>query len=605
MLRAILATGAPAIAALSFACAHAAAPVGANLGFESWDEQGHPGHWAVGAGSFHVRKDCDVAHEGRCSVRFDDIATASREFASLGQGLAPGVAAGHRLKLSGWIRTREVSDGYAGLWLRVDGRRGSVLALENMHENGSRGTGDWRRFEVSILVVPNAARVIFGVLMTGSGTAWFDDLSLEVDESVDVPPYPEVEPAPRPVPSQALAGDAALRIPASQLPEVNAEWREEAVRRSHPIRSLFSDDFSDLAFLAPLLEGKRVVQLGESAHGVAEFNWMKVRLVKYLHERLGFDVVAFESSLSGCDVADSRIGSEPPREVMRDCIFAVWDTTEVEPLFEYLEARRKAGHRFDLAGFDTQNSGRAKGAVSERLVRFAAMLDAPLAAAILEDEGGLRAPMAATDSARIAKSYADLAQRLSRRRDELVHRGADAAQLDMTIQEARSRVRYVRQLALAPEDGFAIRDEGMADNLDFLLDRKFPGRKVIVWAHNFHVAKEPRADADAKTMGTFVEKRRGAEVYTVGLYMGRGVATENDRKPYDIAPAPAQSLEAILAGAGWKMSFIDLSRKPLASWAGETLLSRDWGKYPAKVVPARAYDGVLYIDTVTPPEYLQ
>ena len=69
---------------------------------------------------------------------------------------------------------------------------------------------------------------------------------------------------------------------------------------------------------------------------------------------------------------------------------------------------------------------------------------------------------------------------------------------------------------------------------------------MIVWAHNFHVAKEPRANADAKAMGTFVAaKRRGAEVYTVGLYMGRGVATENDRKPYDIAPPPAQSLEAI------------------------------------------------------------
>ena len=32
-------------------------------------------------------------------------------------------------------------------------------------------------------------------------------------------------------------------------------------------------------------------------------------------------------------------------------------------------------------------------------------------------------------------------------------------------------------------------------------------------------------------MGAFVAKRRGAEVYTVGVYMGRGVATENDRKP--------------------------------------------------------------------------
>lgn len=36
--------------------------------------------------------------------------------------------------------------------------------------------------------------------------------------------------------------------------------------------------------------------LGEASHGVAESNWAKVRLIKFLHQQLGFDVVAFESS---------------------------------------------------------------------------------------------------------------------------------------------------------------------------------------------------------------------------------------------------------------------------------------------------------------------
>jgi erythromycin esterase len=106
-------------------------------------------------------------------------------------------------------------------------------------------------------------------------------------------------------------------------------------------------------------------------------------------------------------------------------------------------------------------------------------------------------------------------------------------------------------------------------------------------------------------MGSLVAKRRGSEAYTIGLYMGRGVAAENDRTPYDIAPPPPESLEAILAGGGWKMSFTDLSREPRPSWANEVVVSRDWGKFPAKLVPAHAYDGVIYIDTVTPPEYLQ
>ena len=566
-----------------------------NPGFESWSDKGLPTHWAVGAGTYQLRQDCNVAREGRCSLKLEDVAGAKRETASVSQRLGPGPAAGHRLKVSGYIRTRGVADGLAGIWARTEGLRGSVFALVNMADQGARGTGDWRHFELAISVAPNATRVFVGVYMTGTGVAWFDGLSLDVDDSVEVPPYPETPPPPRPVASQALKDDAALRMPA---PSSVAPW-------AHPIRSLFSDDFSDLAFLAPLVQGRRVVQLGESGHGVAEFSWMKVRLVKYLHERLGFDVIAFESSLSGCDVADSRIGSEAPREVMRDCLFAVWFTSEVLPLFEYLEAQRKAGHPLLLAGFDDQNSGAAKTAVSERLVRFAAMADAALAATILEDEGNLRWPIAPKDSARMAASYEELAATLVKRREELFVRGADATQLDITIREARSRARLVQQLSRRPEEGYPIRDECMADNLDFLLDRKFPGRKVIVWAHNGHVAKDLRPSLDRSSMGTLVAKRRGGEVYTIGLYMGRGVAAENDRTPYDIAPPPPGSLESILASAGWKMSFTDLSREPVPSWANDVLLSRDWGKYPARIVPARAYDGLLYIDTVTPPEYLQ
>jgi erythromycin esterase len=68
-----------------------------------------------------------------------------------------------------------------------------------------------------------------------------------------------------------------------------------------PIRSLVAaGDFSDLAPLADFVGNRRIVLLGESGHGVAEFNHLKVRLVKYLHEELGFDVVAFESSFYEC-----------------------------------------------------------------------------------------------------------------------------------------------------------------------------------------------------------------------------------------------------------------------------------------------------------------
>lgn len=599
------------VAALATMGATAAAVMPAkNPGFEAWDAQGRPEGWRVGAAKrYLVTSDCAAGREG-CALRLEGRAEmAAGEFIALTQPLGAGDAAGRGLRLSGWIRTADVAGGWAGLWLRVD-LEGKPLLLENMVKDGPRGTTGWQRFEVRAPVAANATLVSFGVLLVGRGTAWFDDLALEVDTAVAAgnATRTQVIYPPRPRPSQRLADDASHRLPPEEVPRVRQAWRVQARDAAHPIRSLFSDDFSDLQFLKPLLAGKRVVQLGESAHGVAEFNWMKSRLVRFLHRELGFDVVAFESSLTACDIADARMGTAAPADVMRDCIFGVWHSTETLGLFEYLGHERAVGRHISLAGFDTQNSSRARPEVSARLVRHVDRVDPALAERIRGFEVQLVAPIGARLASDMKAAYAAAAERLAEDRKVLrtLH-AARPVEIDLAIQELRSRVRLVEQLA-GPQttERVRVRDEGMAANLDFLLDHVYPGRKVIVWAHNFHVAREQHGVAGPNAMGAWVARRRGAEVYTVGLYMGRGVAMQNDRRRYEIVPPGPDSLEAVLASAGWKMSFFDLAhaRPGEGSWMVAPMAVREWGVNAATLVPARAFDALIYIDTVTPPEYL-
>ena len=147
----------------------------------------------------------------------------------------------------------------------------------------------------------------------------------------------------------------------------------------------------------------------------------------------------------------------------------------------------------------------------------------------------------------------------------------------------------------------------MADNLDFLLDSRYPGHKVVVWAHNSHIARSRYGAATPETMGAWVAQRRGAEVYALGLYMGRGVAAWNSRELYPIAAPKPDSLEAIMTSAGRTMSFIDIGGATAAvpAWARRPTPAREWGVRDVTIVPAQAYDGLLYIDTVTPPDYLR
>jgi TonB family protein len=89
-------------------------------------------------------------------------------------------AAGKRIRYSGYIKTENISRGWAGLWWRVDGTSG-VLAFDNMQDRGAKGTTDWQRYEIDLPVAADAKNINFGVLHAGDGSAWFDGLAVEVD----------------------------------------------------------------------------------------------------------------------------------------------------------------------------------------------------------------------------------------------------------------------------------------------------------------------------------------------------------------------------------------------------------------------------------------
>jgi erythromycin esterase-like protein len=92
-------------------------------------------------------------------------------------------ARGKRVRYTGYIKTEDVNDGWAGLWWRVDGVD-DVLAFDNMQGRGPTGTTDWELYSVELDVAEDATNINFGVLMPGSGKAWFDGLQVELDGKV-------------------------------------------------------------------------------------------------------------------------------------------------------------------------------------------------------------------------------------------------------------------------------------------------------------------------------------------------------------------------------------------------------------------------------------
>jgi hypothetical protein len=130
---------------------------------------------------FAAKADPDYAPElRRLQEEVTRSPTPAQAFGVASASLPISSVAGKLVRYSGYIRTEAIARGYAGLWLRVDGRSG-VLFLDNMSARGASGTQDWTRYQIEVRAPSDATGLVLGVLHPGDGTAWFDSLSVEVD----------------------------------------------------------------------------------------------------------------------------------------------------------------------------------------------------------------------------------------------------------------------------------------------------------------------------------------------------------------------------------------------------------------------------------------
>ncbi len=113
-------------------------------------------------------------------VEVADLREAVHGFGVVSATFPVRAAAGHRITFSAAIRTENLAGGKAALFWRADGAQGP-LVLDDMSERGADGTTGWNRYELAVNVPAETTEIGFGALMSGTGTAWFDDLRVEID----------------------------------------------------------------------------------------------------------------------------------------------------------------------------------------------------------------------------------------------------------------------------------------------------------------------------------------------------------------------------------------------------------------------------------------
>ena len=155
-----------------------------NLDFEAPAEAaGIPEGWDGVSEDYELASDTKVAKTGWRSGRIRYIGgakTNSRGFGSLTQCIEAEQYRGKRVRYRGYLRTEKAATGRAALWMRIEGADGGVIAFDNMRDRRVHGTTGWKRHEVVLDVPAEAATMCFGMLLKGDGSAWVDDLKIEI-----------------------------------------------------------------------------------------------------------------------------------------------------------------------------------------------------------------------------------------------------------------------------------------------------------------------------------------------------------------------------------------------------------------------------------------
>ena len=168
--------------------------------------QAPPG-WNLGGGpEYQLSIDKTEHHTGAASGSLRWDRAGRNEFGSMGQGFKADEFRGKRIRLTAYLKTKDVVEG-ASVWARVNTARFRV-ALDNMGDRLIKGSTDWRQYAIVLDVPVDSVLISFGTLLSGTGQIWADDFRLEIVGN-DVPvTNPELPPLPIPT---VVSPDRQLR----------------------------------------------------------------------------------------------------------------------------------------------------------------------------------------------------------------------------------------------------------------------------------------------------------------------------------------------------------------------------------------------------------
>ncbi len=555
-----------------------------NLDFEIIGENNKPTDWFCDGIGYTVNLDGNNAYHGKYGLSIKKYGDGN--FAGAGQFLPVNLVKGKHVTVSGYIKTLNVSNGYACFWLRIDSNQTTIKKVD-MSEKGVKGTTIWKRYIVEMDIDRGADAVCFGALLNGDGTAWFDSLNVYID-------------------------GVALTKEICKVFIPNADELNELKKNTIELKSVNpNDDFSDLQGLNPFFKDAEIVALGEGTHGTSEFFKMKHRLIKFMASQNKNITFAFEANLPECRAINEYIhsGVGNAKVLLKGLYFWTWDTQEVLDMIEWMKNYNlsKQGN-IDFYGFDMQTPTVALKNIVQFVKKYEPeYLDSVkiIEKTICESYENIMRRYFNPDKISVSKWKEDSDNLYNHliKNQKVYSKIVDSTTIKNLIKDADIIVQGASMFA----NGLSGRDYYMAENVKWIKENFAAKTKLILWAHNGHVSKM------RDKMGGFLAKEYSTKLFSIGFTYYDGSYTTYGKKgltAYSTDLPEEGSIESILNSLGKQYLFLSLKNSSSnSSWLNNQIKMRSVGArqsnnpfYPL-ILPEN-FDGLIYIEKSTPTKLL-
>jgi erythromycin esterase-like protein len=546
--------------------------------------------------AYRIRLDSGNAHSGKYALKFDAADTAKPSsaiaYSSYGRTSVKPIST---IEITGRIKIAHAADSAIGFFIQsMSGRK--IFTGFAKTDQSQINRWQWVTVKHAVEAGKPWAGFYYGITFNKPAVAWADDVTVKVDGKLIADP------------------ESLYKEPTAG----NINWLNQHLS---PLTSAsIQPQHTDMAPIGKFCADATVVGIGEPTHGTHEALQFKLRLLEYLVTKKGFNTIALEEVIPTCDKMNDLLNNQPGAikdSLLNMPFYKLWKTAEMYELFAWISRyNRTHTRKVKLIGIDMEDirirtsrqmigafGRRHNGAISNEITVIDRKLDTLFAAnppkykptdiQVLAND--VKAELCKLESLVNIKNSTTNAEQLF------------TLKTYVRVCQQWLDTRFFNQAVDA-------RDQYMAQNVKFYAAHH-PADKVLIWAHNFHVANY--SENGTKQMGAYLKRYFGKKYLAVsftsasGSYTAAQDYTQKVWKAYPFESAYRGTYAYVLGKAKSNLYFlplnIDAAKQKDAAWLNLPMKQFDipyiqsGGEEDYKYYSSMstAFDGVVFCKTTT------